>query len=390
LCHNNNAYGGESKFQFYSEKICISYADQFVLPEYERINKENIYVAYNHLQSINTDSLIETLQNLKVKYQLDDWLFYSLIKKFTLSIDRRTEYNDLYNWFLLARCDYDVRLIYNEKGRKQVRLIITGDVGNTDSFFMGWTLDDKLYLDINTSLKKGLRHYIDLDLKGGSKPMKFQPVQAPNLPNREIVWEDRVLYFGKNDSLNVKLPFDLTKIQILHDYPLVDYGDYYEIPINEELIEIIDTILYSRFENKSEKQKLEIIYNFTIQMFSYCDDEDLFLRREVPQSLEQAFYYNKGDCEDYTLFIFMLADRYTNFDLIAIKYMNHVTFGVGGLETRCDESFCFEHNDKKYLVIEPDLFDYGRLKKTYWTKLLEVTFDESDMMFPVEVIKSNI
>jgi hypothetical protein len=68
---------------------------------------------YQVLNAANYQSLIDSLLAYKVKYQLNDWLYYQLVRKVAQQLcPKEQNYGNytLYKWFILAKSGYDARL----------------------------------------------------------------------------------------------------------------------------------------------------------------------------------------------------------------------------------------------------------------------------------------
>ncbi|MBC7913461.1 MAG: hypothetical protein H7Y07_04990, partial [Pyrinomonadaceae bacterium] len=109
---------GESKnriisFEFYSGIFNVE-IDSTMNVEFNATPSEpSVQSFYNSLNQAKYQPVIASLKAYKEKYQLNDWLYYQLIRKTAQQISPKAanypRYT-LYKWFFLAQSGYDARL----------------------------------------------------------------------------------------------------------------------------------------------------------------------------------------------------------------------------------------------------------------------------------------
>ena len=119
-----------SKIEFNSEL-----SQQAIKDFYDKLNKSNYH------------SVLEALIKYKEKHQLNDWIYYQLIRKTAQKISPKTEnYHryTLYKWFLLSKSGYDARLSI---GNNRMIFIVRNDENINDIPF--FSIEGNKYMCLN-------------------------------------------------------------------------------------------------------------------------------------------------------------------------------------------------------------------------------------------------
>ena len=103
-------------FDFYGDPIELKADHSFFIPFDEPLDEQSLQLFQAAIVSRNSGTLIQGLLDFKRKYELDDWLFYQLIRKTAQQISPKADNYfryTLYKWFLLTRSGYDATLKTN-------------------------------------------------------------------------------------------------------------------------------------------------------------------------------------------------------------------------------------------------------------------------------------
>ena len=105
--------------EFYGDTVCM--ANNFIkkIDNNTKINEENIAVLFNQINDAETNTIVANLLAYKNKLNLNDWIFYQLVRKTANQIcAKKDNYNayTFYKWFFMSKSGYDTKLIF-DKGK---------------------------------------------------------------------------------------------------------------------------------------------------------------------------------------------------------------------------------------------------------------------------------
>ncbi|MEJ7680264.1 MAG: hypothetical protein WKG06_20900 [Segetibacter sp.] len=94
---------------FYGDTIEIPASSSFRMPVYTQLSDSSVQSFYTQLNSSNYQSVINKLLRYKEHHQLNDWLYYQLIRSTAERISPKSinyQRYTLYKWFLLTKSGY--------------------------------------------------------------------------------------------------------------------------------------------------------------------------------------------------------------------------------------------------------------------------------------------
>ncbi len=103
-------------FDFYGDPIDLQLDNSCIVGFTEPLNAQSLQSFQKAISKANASPLVQSLLNYKKQYQLDDWLYYQLIRKTAQYISPKADnyYRyTLYKWFLLTASGYDATLKTN-------------------------------------------------------------------------------------------------------------------------------------------------------------------------------------------------------------------------------------------------------------------------------------
>src|ERR1700754_774962 len=134
-------------FEFYGSTFNSGIDQGLMVNVAEKLSPQAIRSFYETVNASNYQPLIDSLTAYKQKHQLNDWLYYQLIRKTAQQISpKAANYSlyTLYKWFLLAKSGYDARLALT---RDKVIFYVFNDEDIEDIPF--FTVDGKKYMCLN-------------------------------------------------------------------------------------------------------------------------------------------------------------------------------------------------------------------------------------------------
>ena len=92
------------KIDYFSEEIELQYHSSILLPQTVSVNEKSMLSFFKALERTNYAVLLEDLLDKKEKYNLNDWLTYSLLNQaLDLVFDQQQKLRKkLTNWFFQA------------------------------------------------------------------------------------------------------------------------------------------------------------------------------------------------------------------------------------------------------------------------------------------------
>ena len=353
---SSTVFGGNKSlrisFEFYSGTFNIE-VDSSMIVEFDGpLTEDAIQTFYHSVREAQAAPVIIALKEYKAKHQLNDWLYYQLIRKTAQQISPKAEnYNryTLYKWFLLSKSGYDARLAV---GNEQIFFYVRNDEDISDiPFFM---VKNKKYMCLNvhdygksfdnrTAYKP-----INIVIPEAISPFSYKVTRMPDFKPEYYVEKDlQFNYDQKSYHFKVKLNPEVQ--QIFANYPSVDFESYFNIPLSAETYQSLIPLLKENVKNMKQKKGVDYLMRFTRYAFLYEKDEENF-GKEKRLSPEQTLFYDQSDCDDRAALFFYLVKEIYNLPMIALLYPTHITMAVGfdkPLGTH------IVYKGKKYTVCEP-------------------------------------
>jgi hypothetical protein len=341
-------------FDFYGDAIELPY-DKTSFVDYTDIDSLSIpsIVDYSKkMNGSNYQSLVDALLDYKKKLNLDDWLYYQLIRKTAQAIspkaDNYPRYT-LYKWFLLSRSGYDATLSI---GANRVLFYVqSNDTIYNIPFRMR---DGKQYVCLNYhdygSIDFEKERFTEIVMNPAGEPRSFS-YRITHLPQfKPADYQQKDLRFKYNDQeYDFKVLLNKEVKNIFANYPVVDYGAYFNIPVSKETYESLIPLLKKHTAGMKEKDGVDFLMRFTRYAFLFGTDTKTF-GNEKRLSPEQTLLYDQSDCEDRAALFFFLVKEIYNLPMIALSYPEHVTIAVA-FDKPIGKPIMY--NGVKYSICEP-------------------------------------
>jgi hypothetical protein len=316
-------------FPFDSVNLNIGSAEY--VPFNDSVNFSSIEKFYNKLLVAVNDSLLKKMLWYKEYYNLDDWLYYQLIRKLAQCVSPKGEnYNryTLYKWFLMMRSGYDCRIKIS--GEKILLYVQSNeDVFEIPCYKHGDTQYVCLnYHDFNNNINfaKEIFTEIHVDVPQAKKPFSYRVKSLPNFEPRD--YSEKTLHFRySDDDYVIKLKYNKQVNLIFANYPVVDYESCFNIPLSKETYESLIPALQQNVKYMNIKNGVDYLMRFTRYSFLYRPDTEQF-GKEKRMTPEQTLMFNESDCEDRAALFYMLVKEIYNLPMIVLVYPMHVTVAV--------------------------------------------------------------
>lgn len=339
-------------FEFYDGTFNYTADSAIKINVSELPNEKSVLDFYHEISVNNYQPIVATLLNYKAAHQLNDWIFYQLIRKTAEDIspkkDNYFRYT-LYKWFLLSKCGYDAKIAI---GNNQIIFYVRNEEEISDiPFFM---IVNKKYTCLNYHDYGRL-----FERENAYKPVTVNIPEAKNsfsykidrMPDfRPTTYEEKDLSFNfQKRAYHFKLKVNPDVKTIFANYPGVDFESYFNIPLSRETYSSLIPVLKQNVKNMSQKKGVDYLMRFTRYAFLYENDDENF-GKEKRLSPEQTLLNDYSDCDDRVALFFFLVKEIYNLPMIAMLYPTHITMAVA-FDKPLSKSIIY--NGKKYAVCEP-------------------------------------
>lgn len=316
------------------------------------LSAANVQKFYSQLDQANSNELITALKAYREKHQLNDWLYYQLVRKTAeqLSPKARNYHSyTLYKWFLMVKSGYDARIAI---GENQIIFYVRCDEDIADiPFFM---IDEKKYMCLNyhdyDKLFKKADTYIPvkIEVAEAKNPFSYKVTRMPDF-KPENYQEKQIAFNYKHKAYHFNIKVTNEVSQIFANYPVVDFETYFNIPLSRETYQSLIPILKDNVKRMSTKKGIDYLMQFTRYAFLYEDDEEL-LGKEKRFSPEQTLLNDQSDCDDRAALFFFLVKEIYDLPMIALLYPTHITMAVA-FDKPVGNGILY--NGKVYSICEP-------------------------------------
>lgn len=316
------------------------------------LSAKHIQQYYQQLERAHSSDLIAALQNYRKQYQLNDWLYYQLIRKTAEQLSPKAKNYPsytLYKWYLMVKSGYDARLAI---GDNQIIFYVKCDEDISDiPYFM---IDGNKYMCLNyhdyQKLFKKADTYIPvkIDVAEAKNDFSYKVTKMPDF-KPEDYQEKQIAFNYKHKAYHFNVKVNTEVSRIFANYPVVDFETYFNIPLSRETYQSLIPILKENVQKMSTKKGVDYLMQFTRYAFLYEDDEAL-LGKEKRFSPEQTLLNDQSDCDDRAALFFFLVKEIYNLPMIALLYPTHITMAVA-FDKPVGEAIYY--NGKAYSVCEP-------------------------------------
>ena len=343
----------ETRVDFYGKLFLIPASSNSIIHFPEDISSEAVEMAYHQLDDdAHLQPLIDSLTAYRQKEELNDWLYYQLIRKVAQQISpKNANYGryTLYKWFMLAKSGYDARLAL---AHHKIIFYIYNDEDISDIPF--FQVEGKKYMCLNYhdyasfNLNDDPPVPVKLPVEEAKNPFSYTVTRMPDFkPAVEMVKKLNFTYDQKQYHFSIKL--NPAVDTIFSNYPGVDFGSYFNIPLTKDTYSSLIPMLKQNIQKMSQKKGVDYLMRFTRYAFLYENDQENF-GKEKRMSPEETLSSAYSDCDDRAALFFYLVKEIYQLPMIALLYPTHITMAVAFTKPVGDP---ITYKGKIYSVCEP-------------------------------------
>lgn len=316
------------------------------------VDDHNIQLFYAVLSQTDFQPIIDSLASYKSRYQLDDWLFYQLVRRTAQQLSPKGKNYDrytLYKWFLLAKSGYNAQLAFIN-GRLLFYVQSDENIYDVPLFEQ----EGKQFVCLNIhdfgkiDFAKNQLIKVDINIPQAITPFSYRVRQIPNFKN--TAYSEKELVFNYDDveyRYQVKLSEQTSNM--FNNYPTVDYEAYFNIPMSSATYSSLIPVLQKKLKGMKQAKGVDYLMNFTRHAFMYESDQENF-GVEKRLSPEQTLMNDFSDCDDRVALFYYLVKEIYDLPMIVLVYPSHVALAI---ELRKPIGIPVVYNGRKFSFCEP-------------------------------------
>jgi hypothetical protein len=336
------------EISFFGEKLSIAFNNDLYALRRPLIEGRSLRGHYRALSQTNYQVLLENLKSLRVRLELNDWLYFELIRTSVSHIleIRSDSEQELLNWFLLSQSGFDTRITFRQQN-------VFVCVYSVDEIFEAPLIEDagRTYVNLTNihSPKPDEEGVFLLDFaphpsgEAFSFKLRKLPVLPAQLETRQLEFSWQGIFF----KFMVESDRNLTKI--MERYPMFAEEEYLEVPLSSALSRSLLPQLREALKNRTVVQSIEILVSLTRSAFRYKEDKEYF-GKSKPMIPDEVLHYPYSDCEDRSALFYSLVKELLHLPMIILAFPDHLTIGVALPDYDGDP---IVYQGKNYYVCDP-------------------------------------
>ncbi|MCU0404466.1 MAG: hypothetical protein MUE99_07950 [Chitinophagaceae bacterium] len=340
-------------FEIFGDYLTVEVPEDLKVPFDGALTAANLKAFHKAINKADYRKLVAPLLAYRSKNNLNDWLYYQLVRKTAQQIAPKQEnyYRyTLYKWFLMVKSGYDATLnIFND----QLLFYVYSNDAVYDIPLV--EKNGKQYVCLNihdyirgTSNVQRFIEPVDLNEPLADKPFSYKVTRLPEFSSSGVTEKDVVFPYGNRDY-HFKLKVNPQVQQIFTNYPTVEYETYFNIPLSKQTYVSLVPLLRENVKGMSVKKGVDYLMKFTRYGFLYEDDQVHF-GKEKRMAPEETLLSSASDCDDRAALFFYLVKEIYDLPMVALVYTDHITVAI-----QFKKSFgqTITYNGNKYTVCEP-------------------------------------
>jgi hypothetical protein len=321
--------GNQLSYEFYNTTFNIHVEQSLVIKTPDTLSEQYIRSSYKQAESGNYAAIVDTLLAYKEKHELNDWLYYQLVRRTAQAISPKKENYErytFYKWFLMVKSGYDARLTISDN---RIIFYVYNDEDISDIPFVMYK--GKKYMCLNhhdyafADLNKVPPHDM-ISIPEAKHAFSYKVTRMPDFKPES--YADKKIEFNYKHKVyhfNIKLNPEVEGL--FANYPGVDFEYYFNIPLSKETYGSLIPLLRTNLKGMNQKKGVDYLMRFTRYAFLYENDDQNF-GKEKRLSPEETLFSTYSDCDDRAALFFYLVKEIYNLPMIALLYPTHITMAI--------------------------------------------------------------
>ncbi|WP_316741876.1 hypothetical protein [Pedobacter antarcticus] len=318
----------------------------------DTLSAATLLPAYLAIKQQHNQVLLDSLKSFRQRFELNDWLYYQLIRKVAQQLCPKNEdYNiyTLYKWYFLTAAGFDARLAIT--GTKLIFYIYNEENIEDIPFFV---LDSKKYMCLNIHDFEPFDLHLQppvplvLQVPGAVESFSYRVTRLPDF-EPEAYQAKRLDFIYNHRPYHFNIVFNQELQAVFNNYPVVDFASYFNIPLSRATYQSLVPLLKNNMNGMKVEQGIDYLMRFTRYAFLYENDQENF-GRERRLSPEETLFSPYSDCDDRAGLFFYLVKEIYNLPMIALLYPGHINIAVALPDPK---GKFINYKGKSYTVCEP-------------------------------------
>lgn len=326
---------------FYGTEVDLSYDRNFLSDFPDNISEQVISQKFGEMSKTNYNHLINQMQDISTRMNLNDWGYYLLLKNASKKITNDDAGATFMEWFLLLKSGYKARIAF--KGDELFLLLPAANNIYDIPFF---TFDGLKYYLINGKQTNVFTY--DKDFPEATRIMDLNIDKPLNTKDDNKKRKVEFTYIGTPYSFEVS--YNKNVINYYQDFPLSDANIYFDATVSASTKQTLKEGLQPIIEGKSEAEAAGILLRFVQTAFDYETDQEQF-GREKFFFADELFNFPYSDCEDRAVLFSYLIKEIMQLDVVGVGYSGHMATAVHFNEDVQGDFLTYE--GKKYTICDP-------------------------------------
>lgn len=307
---------------------------------------------YNLISTSTVDPFIPKMLTYKKEKQLDDWLYYQLVRAVAEEIcPKKSSYHlyTLYKCLLLNKSGYnaitrtrkDTMLLYVQSNEMVYDIPSINLNGNQYN-----CLNYHDYGSINFAEGEfTVATYFKLD---SNIPFSYKINSLPNFNLSDYTVKKFNFEYHQKDY-EFKIMVNQAVKKIFTNYPTVEYTMQFSVPLSNYTYQSLIPVLKKTVASMTQQKGVDYLMRLTRSAFAFEKDATLY-GKEKRLSPEQTLLFDYSDCEDRAAFFFYLVKEIYNLPMIVLSYPEHISVAIQFSRPLANP---VRYNGNDYWVCEP-------------------------------------
>ena len=338
-------------FDCFGDSLTYVFPRPLVMDRTHPANEAEIEAYCRKIPENELEGLVQTLRRFRDEHQLDDWLYYQLVRRVAEQISPKASDYYLYTickWYLLTRSGYDAiltfageKLLFFVRSDENIYNVPIRKEGNNTFVCLN-------YHDYGFNIDFSRTNFRKLDLPAGDAgAFSYRVSSLPGVKGGTIEKELSFEYNRTNYSFRIKLNPKMAAY--FRNYPVTDYEKHFNIPLSPDTYASLIPALRRKLKGLSTRDGVDFLMHFTRYSFLFRTDTDSYGGEKV-FSPEMTLFNESSDCEDRVGLFYYLVREVYDLPMIVVAYPKHVSIAV-----HFDKAFgqTIEYKGKKFTICEP-------------------------------------
>ncbi len=328
---------------YFGQPLSVDFDEKMFQLALSSTDEKGVAQAWKYLGKTDYSASIFGLFKMKSTLQINDYGLYMALNQLLRSSGLDANHQRIVSWFLLLKMGYNIKLGSDAQGLFHLLPTLQPvyntrfvEVEGVNYYIFESREEDKLKTYRNTHAL-AQRHF-DLSQM---RPLNFQ--------NNRVA--TREVNFKFNDKpYTFDFSYDLNAIDYYEQLPKIPYNNYLFADGSGTFKRSVSIQLGEALETLTADERVAFLLELVQHGFAYKTDDDHFGYEKFYWP-EEIFHYEFSDCEDRSALLIYLVKAFTNFEVCALDYPQHIAVAVA-LDQQVPGRY-YSSGGKRFYVTDP-------------------------------------